>query len=98
MNAQAAQSLKIKNEHLARAWASVKQVKPDDRQGLSSKTWADIPLRTRAVLVMLGAVSDADPREVARRPWGSLTDADRHGIATCAREMGKHLRAASCLF
>jgi hypothetical protein len=96
MNAPAAQS--IKDLHLARAWASVKQVKQDDRQGLSSKTWADIPLRTRAVLVMLGATSDADPREVARRPWGSLTDADRDGIATCAREIGKHLRAASCLF
>lgn len=83
---------------LEKAWAAIKQVKPDDRQGLPSRTWADIPVRTRAVLVMLGATSMEDPREVARRPWGSLPEKDREGIAACAREMEKHLRSASCLF
>lgn len=83
---------------LAKAWAVVKQVKPDDRQGLPSRTWAAMPIRTKAVLVMLGATSMEDPREVARRPWCSLSEKDREGIAQCAKEMRKHLDSASCLF
>ena len=88
----------IKDQALARCWAAVKQARPDDRQGLPSKTWADIPLRTRAVLVMLGATSMDDPREVARRPWGALSEADRVGIAAVAREMEHDLRSSVCLF
>lgn len=88
----------IKEASLARAWAAVKQAKPDDRQGLPSKTWAAMSVRTKAVLVMLGAQSMEDPREVARRPWGSLSDEDRTGIAACAKELSQNLRDAACLF
>lgn len=88
----------IKQQALEKCWAAVKQAKPDDRQGLPAKTWAAIPLRTRAVLVMLGATSMDDPREVARRPWGALSDADRVGIAAVARDMEQDLRSAVCLF
>lgn len=91
-------SLSIKDASLARAWAAVKQPKHDDRQGLPSKTWAEMPTRTKAVLVMLGAKSIDDPREVARRPWMSLSDSDREGIAACARELNRSLQNASCLF
>lgn len=88
----------IKDAALARAWAAVKQDKPSDRQGLPSRTWAEMPMRTKAVLVMLGAKSMEDPREVARRPWGSLSESDREGIAACARELNRSLASASCLF
>jgi hypothetical protein len=88
----------LKGLHLSKCWAAVKQAAPKDTQSVPSRTWADIPLRTRAVLVMLGATSMEDPREVARRPWGSLSEQDRDGIAACAREIEKHLRNASCLF
>ena len=96
MNMEKAAS--IKDQCLARAWAAVKSAKPDDRQGLPSKTWAEMSLRTKSVLVMLGAASLDDPREVARRPWGSISEQDREGIATCARELAKSLNNASCLF
>jgi hypothetical protein len=88
----------IKDAALASAWASVKQIKPTDVQGLPSKTWSDIPVRVRAVLVMLGAATMDDPREVARRSWGSLSDKDREGIAAVAREMRDELKHAACLF
>lgn len=87
-----------KEAELAKCWATVKSIKPQDRHGLPSKTWANIPLRVRSVLVMLGANTVEDPREVARRPWGALSDDDRRGIAACAREMGQSLKNASCLF
>ena len=93
-----AAQLSPKDVALSKAWAAVKQVRPDDKQGLPSRTWAEMPMRTKAVLVMLGATTMEDPREVARRPWGSLSEKDREGIAACAREMEKHLRSASCLF
>lgn len=89
----------IKDTELAKAWAYIKQINgPHDRQGLPARTWAEIPLRTKSVLVMLGAKSMDDPREVARRPWGSLSDADREGIAACAKELSHSLRDAPCLF
>lgn len=88
----------VKDMCLARAWAAVRQDKPNDRHGLPSKTWAGMPLRTKTVLVMLGAKSMEDPREVARRPWGSLSSEDRDGIAACARELSHDLQDAPCLF
>jgi len=88
----------LKDACLERAWAAIKQTKPDDRQGLPSKTWAGMSPRVKTVLVMLGAKSVEDPREVARRPWGSLSDEDRTGIAACAKEMSQNLRDAACLF
>ena len=89
----------LKETHLKKAWDCIKQgSKPDDAQGLPAKTWSAMPLRTRAVLVMLGAQSMEDPREVARRPWPALSDSDRVGIAACARSIGKDLRDAACLF
>jgi hypothetical protein len=88
----------IKDAALSRAWAAIKQTKPDDRQGLPSKTWAAMSPRAKTVLVMLGAKTEEDPREMARRPWGSLSDEDRTGIAACARELSHNLRDAACLF
>ena len=88
----------LKDEYLARMRAAVQQAKPDDRQGLPAKTWGAIPVRVRAVLVMLGASTMEDPREIARKPWGALSDADRVGIAAVAREMRDSLKDASCLF
>lgn len=87
-----------KDAAIASAWAAVKQIKTSDPQGLPSKTWAAMPIRTRSVLVMLGGSSMGDPREMARRPWESLSQVDRDGIATCAREMAESLKNASCLF
>lgn len=87
-----------KDEALAKAWAAVKQTQPDDRQGLPAKTWAAMPLRTKAVLVMLGATTMEDPRKVAQRPWGALSDSDRVGISACAKSIGRDLRDAACLF
>lgn len=94
----AMQQPSIKDASLARAWAAIKQTKPDDRQGLPSKTWAAMSPRAKTVLVMLGAKTVEDPRELARRPWGSLSDEDRTGIAACARELSHNLRDAACLF
>jgi hypothetical protein len=88
----------LKDACLARAWAAVKQPKPNDTQGLPSRTWAAIPLRTRSILAMLGGTSMDDPREVARRPWESFSNADKLSIAACARELSKSLNDASCLF
>lgn len=93
----AAQS--IKDQALARAWAAVKKPLPEkDAQGLPARTWSAIDMRTRSVLVMLGASSMEDPREVARRPWGSLSESDRQGIAAVAREISANLKDAACLF
>jgi hypothetical protein len=93
------QQQSIKDASLARAWACVKQVnRPEDRHGLPAKTWAAMSHRARSVLVMLGAKTAEDPRELARRPWGSLSDTDRDGIAACAKELSRDLRDAACLF
>lgn len=94
-----AQSEAIKNAELSKIWAALKTNRPaTDPQGLPSKTWAAMSLRTRSVLVMLGSTSAADPRELARKPWAALTETDRHGIAACAREMGQDLKNSVCLF
>lgn len=91
-------AISIKDQCLKRAWLAVKTLHPAEVQGLPAKTWAAIPMRTRAVLVMLAATTMEDPREVARRPWGSLSDADREGIAACARSIKADLKDAPCLF
>ncbi len=89
----------LKNEHLAKCFEIMRTPLPEkDPQGLPARTWSAMPHRTRAVLVMLGGASMEDPKEVARRPWGSLSEADRVGIAACARELGRDLRDAACLF
>lgn len=88
----------LKDQHLARMRAAVTQAKPDDKQGLPSRTWAAMDLRVRSVLCMLGASTMGDPRELARKPWGSLSDQDRQGIAACARQFRDSLKDASCLF
>lgn len=87
----------LKNEHLARMRAAVTQDKPEDKQGLPSRTWAAMDLRMRAVLCMVGGY-EQNPQEMARKPWGSLSDADRQSIAAIARQMRDSLRDASCLF
>jgi hypothetical protein len=88
----------LKDATLAKCWELVKTPKPNEKQGLPAMTWGAMGLRTRAVLVMLGAKSMDDPREVARRPWASLSDQDREGIASVAREMKRELKDAACLF
>lgn len=87
-----------KDAALAKCWELVKKPAVNERQGLPSKTWAEMPIRTRSVLVMLGGTSMDDPREVARRPWASLSSKDQDGIAACARELRDNLKNASCLF
>lgn len=94
-----AAAMSPKDAALARCWELVKAAKPEeDRQALPARTWSQMDIRTRSVLVMLGAASMEDPREVARRPWGSLSQKDREGIAACARQIGHDLRDAACLF
>lgn len=89
----------LKTQSLAACWALVHEKRPTpDPHGLPAKTWAFMSLRTRQVLVMLGGTSDGDPRELARRPWEALTNEDRISIAACARQMGRELQNASCLF
>jgi hypothetical protein len=88
----------LKNEHLAKCWNLVKTPKPGDKQGLPALTWGAMGVRTKAVLAMLGAKSMDDPRELARRPWASLSDEDREGIASVARELKRELKDAACLF
>lgn len=88
-----------KDAALAKCWELVKEKqKPSDPYGLPGKTWGAMSVRTRSVLVMLGGTSAGDPRELARKPWASLSDQDRFGIAACAREMGRELKDAVCLF
>ena len=92
-------SVAIQKEALANCWALLQEKRPTpDPHGLPAKTWADMNIRTRSVLVMLGGTSAGDPRELARKPWGGLSDEDRCGIAACARQIGRDLRDASCLF
>lgn len=88
------------NRHaeLQKCRALVMQPVKNERQGLPAKTWAEMPIRTRSVLVMLGGTTVDDPREVARRPWESLSLTDRESIAALAREMRDNLKNASCLF
>lgn len=88
----------IKDAALAKCWAVVKAPVVNERQGLPAKTWADMPHRTRAVLVMLGGTHLGDPRDIARQPWESLHSKDRDGIAAVARELRDNLKNASCLF
>lgn len=92
----AAQS--AKDAAIARCWAIVNQPSRTARQGLPQKTWADMDERTRVTLVMLGGTGMEDPRQVARRPWATLSDADREGIGAVARALCRQLKYAHCLF
>ncbi|MDN3544651.1 hypothetical protein QWZ02_09345 [Kinneretia asaccharophila] len=67
-------------------------------ESLPGKTWRLMALRTRTVLVMLAAKTDGDPREVARKPWEALDEADRDSIAACARTLRRDLADVSSLF
>lgn len=67
-------------------------------QGLPARTWAEIPLRTRLVLVMLGC-SDSKPAEqLCRQGWEAFGDSDRAAIAAAARELSADLKFAASLF
>lgn len=67
-------------------------------ESLPGRTWRTMSLRTRAVLVMLASDHAGDARTYAARAWEALTPADQVSIAACAREIGRDLRRASCLF
>ena len=88
----------IKATELARCRELVKGIKQNDPQGLPSKTWSEMPVKTRTVLVMLGSTTGEDPRTFARRPWESIPQADRVSIGATARQLGRDLGRASCLF
>lgn len=92
------QKLSIKDEALSRCRELVRGIKQNDPQGLPSKTWAEMPIKTRTVLVMLGSTTSEDPRTVARRPWESMKEDDRVSIGACARQLGRDLTKANCLF
>lgn len=87
-----------KDSELARCRELVRGIKQNDPQGLPSKTWSEMPMKTRTVLVMLGSTTSEDPRTVARRPWESIPEAERVTIGACARQLGRDLTRAACLF
>jgi hypothetical protein len=89
----------LKDEHLARMRAACAQNRqPKDPHGLPARTWAKMDLRVRSILVMLASSEMGDARETARKPWGSLSDADRQAIAALARTMRDETKDAACLF
>lgn len=88
----------IKASALERCRELVRGIKQNDPQGLPAKTWSEMPIKTRTVLVMLGSTTGDDPRTVARRPWQSIPEADRVSIGACARQLGRDLTRAGCLF
>lgn len=96
--AQSIMSQSIKAAALDRCRELVRGIKQNDPQGMPSKTWSEMPIKTRTVLVMLGSTTDEDPRTVARRPWESMPENDRVSIGACARQLGNDLKRAACLF
>ncbi len=65
---------------------------------LPGRTWRAMSVPARTVVVMLAASTSGDPREAARQPWESFSDADRASMAACARDLSRELRDAACLF
>lgn len=76
----------------------VQGVRDNEKHGLPSKTWANMPIKTKTVLIMLGSTSLDDPRQVARKPWESMTRQDRETIGACARQLSRDLQTSNCLF
>ncbi len=108
--AQAASTIALRAEAAARGLtlgrlAQAKLIESLDKhraakgaESLPGKTWREMHLRTRTVLVMLAAQTDGDPREVARQPWEALAESDRDSIAACARTLRRDLAGAAALF
>lgn len=69
--------------------------KTEDEGG---RIWRMIPEPTRVILVMMAGNSANDPADDARRPWGSLSEADRVSIASFARQLREDLREVGNLF
>lgn len=82
----------------ARFRAGLEAGKGREPDSLPGRTWRAMSLATRTVVVMLAASTQGDPREAARQPWESFTDSDRASMAACARELGRELSGAACLF
>lgn len=82
----------------AQARKAVEANKGREAQSLPARTWAAMPLRTRTVLAMLGALSSNNPDKTARQQWDTIPEGDRMSMAAIARDLGKSLRDAACLF
>lgn len=67
-------------------------------ESLPGRTWRDMSLRTRTVLVMLASTHDGDARDYASRAWEALDVADQVSMAACARALRDDLSASACLY
>ncbi|OWQ83832.1 hypothetical protein CDN99_25540 [Roseateles aquatilis] len=67
-------------------------------ESLPGRTWREMSIRTRTVLVMLASAHDGDARAYASRAWEALAPADQVSMAACARELGRDLSGARCLY
>lgn len=85
-------------ERNARKKLAERQKGAGSAESLPGRTWRAMDIRTRTVLVMLASESAGDPRAYAGKAWEALTAADQLSIAACARELGRDLRRATCLF
>lgn len=64
-----------------------------ERLDVGAEVWRGIPQRVRVALLMLALdATREDPRDVARRPWRSFTDAEREKLGSVARTFAEGLR------
>lgn len=82
----------------ARVRASIEGRQGREPDSLPGRTWRAMSVPARTVVVMLAASTSGDPREAARQPWESFSDADRASMAACARDLSRELRDSACLF
>lgn len=97
----AAQGISVRELIVTRTKARIaERSKQASREGVSlpGRTWAAIDVRTRTVLVMLGASQEGDPRRLAAQPWASFPAADQCSMAAVARQLRRQLDSAASLF
>jgi hypothetical protein len=63
----------------------------------AGRTWREMNMRTRTVLVMLASEQEGDPRSIAMQPWASFSSNDQCAMGAAARTLADGLKRATYL-
>lgn len=82
----------------ARTRATLEARKGREADSLPGRTWREMPIKVRTVVVMLACAADGDPRHLAAQPWASFAGSDQCAMSACARDLARGLSNAASLF
>lgn len=84
-------------QRIATARKVARDIEARVTQGDAGRAWMNMPLLTRAMLVMVALDPQRCDEDTARRPWASYTDEERLRLGSTARGLRRQLAEAEAL-